>query len=88
MTPFNPENKESLTYTEALAPAMTITEQADADQYLAAYIAYTEKFSPFEGGKTAEDVAKINLGYYAGYYGSDVQERVNRLFLTKHPIFD
>lgn len=90
MTRFNPENKDTLTYIEALEPAMNITDQADADQYLAAYIAYQTKMLPNgknDDGLTAEDICKQNLGYYAGYYTAETRERVERLFKCKHPIF-
>jgi hypothetical protein len=91
MTKFNPQNQETLIYAECLGPAMEITDKEDADQYLAAYIDFIQAFldkDPHKGGKTAEEIAKENLGYYAGYYNSETMQRVNELFLTKHPIFD
>lgn len=88
MTQFNPENKDSLTYGELLDPAMSITDQADADQYFAAMLKYqTEHMQDASGNHTPEQVCRINLGYYAGYFGIDVQERVQRLFLAPHPTF-
>lgn len=86
---FNPDNKTGgLTFGEALRPAMEITDQDEADQYLKEYIAYTKRLlqiEPREDDMTAEQIVKINLGYFAGYYDSETQERVNRLFKTKHP---
>lgn len=35
----------------------------------------------------AERVERHNLGYYAGYYDTDVRERVEKLFKAAHPIF-
>jgi hypothetical protein len=88
MTQFNPENKKTLNYGECLGPAMAITDQDDANQYLKAYIEFTAaNFDDATGKYTPEEVCKINLGYYAGYYGLDVQERVEKLFVTSHPIF-
>lgn len=88
MTIFNPENKDELTYQEALEPAMNITEQSDADQYLNAYINYqTLHFTEASGNYTAEQVCKINLGYYAGYYNNETRSRIERLFKTNHPVF-
>jgi hypothetical protein len=90
MTKFNPDNKQTLTYDETLGPAMTITEQADADQYLKAYTAHIQEVMDREGGehpKTAEQVAKTNLGYYSGYYDPETMVRVQRLFRCVHPIF-
>lgn len=89
-TKFNPENKSSLTYDECLDPAMKITDQADADQYKRAYIAYTQGFldvEPNENGMTAEQIVNANLGYYAGYYDTATRERVERLFRCAHPVF-
>jgi len=90
MTKFNPENKEVLTYDECLGPAMEITDKNDAEQYLIDYVKYTQAFLDKgcrEDDKSAEDIVRINLGYYAGYYGHDVQKRVEKLFLAVHPIF-
>jgi hypothetical protein len=88
MTKFNPENKEVLTYGEALSPAMEITDEADAQQYLNDYIAYTQKhLDKNPSDKTASEIARINLGYYAGYYSHDVRARVEKLFNCSHPVF-
>ena len=90
MIKFNPENKKVLTYKECLSPAMEITNSVCARQYLVAYTVFIQKEldkKPRDDNMTAEEIAKINLGYYAGYYGAEVGERVNKLFLTTHPIF-
>lgn len=44
MTKFNPDNKptDQLTFGDILHPAMAITDQVDADQYLDAYIVVQE----------------------------------------------
>ena len=90
MTKFNPENKKVLTYGEALSPAMSITDQKDADQYFEDYVKYTQKYldeKPDEDGKTAEEIVRINLGYYAGYCSDDTRKRIEKLFNCSHPIF-
>ena len=88
MTKFNPENKTSLTYGECLDPAMKITDKDDARQYLAAYIKFQEGNMQEATGKyTAEEICKINLGYYAGYYSDETRQRVERLFNCSHPVF-
>lgn len=94
---FNPENKTSLTIGECLAPAMEIKTQKIADEYMKDYIAYLDKEIAwsFEAGNaiargdftTAEQLAKTNLSYYAGYYDDETRERVERLFDCEHPIF-
>lgn len=88
MTKFNPEGKETLTYQEALAPAMQITDKEDAKQYLRDYVAYQQKWldkEPRTDGMTAEQVCKINIGYYAGYYSAETAKRLYELFETSHP---
>lgn len=90
VTKFNPEGKEVLTFGECLNPAMQITDQADADQYLNDYVDYIQKAldsKPREDGMTARQIALINLGYYAGYYGHETMARTQKLFATAHPIF-
>lgn len=90
MTKFNPENKETLTYGECLEPAMKITDENDAKQYLKDYTSYIQKHldkDPRYDNKTALDIAKINIGYYAGYYDNETSKRVNKLFSCSHPIF-
>jgi hypothetical protein len=87
MTKFNPENKESLTYGECLDPAMKITDQHDADQYLYDYVRFIEKNIDPTSNMTAIQMAKYNLGYYAGYHNDDTRLRVETLFMCKHPIF-
>ena len=90
LTKFNPQNKELLTFGECLEPAMEITEQEDADQYLKAYIEYTKKCmenDPRDDDKPAEWIVKQNLGYFAGYYSNETRARVEKLFKCSHPIF-
>jgi len=90
MTKFNPENKETLTYGECLGPAMEITDPKDAQQYLTEYVKHIQKYldkEPRDDNMTAEDIAKVNLGYYAGYYSNETRVRVESLFTCSHPIF-
>jgi hypothetical protein len=89
-TLFNPERKEVLTYSECLEPAMEITDPQDAQQYLANYVAYTQKHldrEPRNDGMNALEIVKINLGYFAGYYDNETRKRVERLFNCEHPVF-
>ncbi|RLC34405.1 hypothetical protein DRH14_03030 [Candidatus Shapirobacteria bacterium] len=84
MTLFNPDKKEKPTYRDLLEPAMKITDQEDADQYLKKYIAHVQSYldrKPRTDGITAEQIAKVNLGFYATlYYDHETRERVERLF--------
>lgn len=90
MTKFNPENKQFLTYSECLYAAMKITDQEDADQYLKDYVSFIQKYldkEPRDDEMTAEAIAKVNLGYYAGYYDYETRLRVENLFKCSHPVF-
>jgi len=90
MTKFNPENKETLTFGECLGPAMEITDPQDAQQYLTEYAKYTQKFldkEPRDDDMTAEQICKVNLGYFAGYYDNETRVRVEELFTCSHPVF-
>ena len=90
MTKFNPESKEVMTFGESLGPAMEITEQEDASQYFKNYVAFIQEChdkEPRLDDKTAEQVARENLGYYAGYYDHITRLRVEKLFSCTHPIF-
>ena len=87
MTKFNPENKDALTTGDLMKPAMTITTQKDADQYMEAYIEYILIRNTEMKRVKAQSIVKENLGYWAGYYDAETRERVEKLFDTKHPVF-
>ena len=88
MTKFNPENKKDLTYGDILEPAMKITDREDAQQYLKSYIDYIQADLDKEKKKDdAAQIAKHNLGYFAGYYSNETRERVEKLFSCEHPLF-
>jgi hypothetical protein len=90
MTKFNPDNKEVLTYGECLHPAMKITDKADAEQYFKDYVAFIQKHldkEPRTDGMTAEQIAKTNIGYFAGYYDHKTSLKVKELFMCSHPVF-
>lgn len=88
---FNPKNKKVLTSGECLEPAMEIRSKANAREYLEDYIAFIDrdlKRVPISShGKTAEQIAKSNLAYYAGYYSNETRKRVEDLFDCAHPTF-
>lgn len=76
---------EHVTIGQKYEPAMTITDQAEADAYFDRCVRHTMRF-----GKSEEEAARIeriNLGYFAGYYSLETRERVERLFLCEHPVF-
>lgn len=87
MTQFNPEKKNKLTFAEALDPAMKITDQEDADNYFEYYINYLGRACPDIPMKETIERARLNLGYYAGYYDIETRNRIEKLFKCQHPIF-
>ena len=90
MTKF-PEGND-LSYGDILGPAMNITDANDAHQYFREYVQYIQNWMDSEKPRkpqkdTAEQIAKANLGYYAGYYDNKTRQRVEKLFCCEHPIF-
>jgi len=69
-----------------LKDAMEITDPAEADAWLNHYVVWIMDERPC-GIKEAQDIARQNLGYFSGYYGIEIQRRVEKLFRTEHPIF-
>lgn len=80
----------AMTIGELYGPAMLITEQAEANEYFK-YIVEHIMLNSCEGKtydlKTAQDIARKNLGYYAGYYDHETRLRVEKLFSCSHPVF-
>lgn len=74
------------TYSSIYGPAMTMTEQQEADDYFEALVdRHVRQFAlPRD---VAERDVRANLGYIAGYYSVETMQRVNRLFRTTHPVF-
>lgn len=98
----NPEGKvnqaveaplpQNIKINEKYGPAMNIETQDEADAYFLKLVEHTMEMWKHRGesAKTrheAEALERNNLGYYAGYYGDETRERVERLFKTEHPIF-
>lgn len=84
MTPF--PAGDVLSYRQAYEPAMSITRQADADQYFAALVAYgVRRYG--ESRAAVERIERENLAYYAGYFDRETRLRVERLFRCAHPVF-
>lgn len=86
------------TIGELYGPAMTITTQEEADAYFEKLVEgmiefvkegmlYVPDFDPRNCREQAIGVVRQNLGYYAGYYDEETNQRVQRLFRCSHPIF-
>lgn len=76
---------DKITYGEKYRPAMSITDQTEADDWFEACVEHCMRFNRTRA--EAEDIERENLGYYAGYYDFETRQRVERLFGGVHPIF-
>jgi hypothetical protein len=76
---------KNITIGDKYRPAMTITNQEEADTYFEQCVQHNMSFE--SSREDAEKIERTNLGYYAGYYGAETRERVERLFRCEHPIF-
>lgn len=75
------------THADTYGPAMTITDQTQADQYFDALVEARMVNVPGLPRADAEAMERQNLGYYAGYYSHEIRQRVETLFNCVHPIF-
>lgn len=76
---------DKTTNGDKYGPAMSITDQAEADLYFEECVADCMTYG--KDRAEAEDIERANLGYYAGYYNNETRSRVERLFHCAHPIF-
>lgn len=67
-------------------PAMEITDEAEAQEYLGRLVAENMANSKNSLEK-ADHIERENLGYYAGYYNEETRRRVENLFGCAHPVF-
>ena len=75
-----------MTIAERYDPAMTITEEKEADAYFEVLVVYAMRTF----GKSREEAERderTSLGYYAAYFGRETRERVEKLFDCEHPVF-
>lgn len=75
-----------MTLGEAYGPAMEIMDRASADRYLADLVERLMDEGDQRLRLEVQASVRGNLGYYAGYYGEETRERVERLFHCEHPI--
>lgn len=76
---------DSLTYGEKYGPAMSMTNQEDAELYFEICVEHCMRH-----GKTreeAEKIERVNIGYWAGYYDRKTAAKVYETFQLNHPIF-
>lgn len=80
-----PPMPDEMTIREKYDPAMSITDQVEADRYFERCVEHTMRFG--NDRAKAESIERQNLGYYAGYFDHATRIRVERLFRCAHPIF-
>lgn len=81
---FNPDNKDNLTFGEALDPIANIINEEEMTQYYEDYVQWN--INRLQCTRVeAEDYAKTNIGYWAGYHGVEVRSRVERFLQAEHP---
>lgn len=74
-----------IAYGDKYDPAMKITDPDEAKAYFDLCVRHAMTFDKTR--EEAEEMERINIGYWAGYYGREVAERVYRLFGVEHPYF-
>ena len=71
--------------------AVQVTTQEDADAAFAELVDECIRVRKERGEPHSRDLCEAmqrqNLGYYSGYFGLEVQKRVESLYKTVHPIF-
>ena len=77
-------------FRKSLRSVVKITSQEDANQYFKEYVEFLQKEldkNPRTDGMTAEEIARNNIGHYAGYYDYETRLRMEQLFGAVHPIY-
>jgi hypothetical protein len=77
---------KNITIGDKYDPAMKIMTQEEADFYFEECVQHTMNHFGVSREK-AEEIERINLGYYAGYYSQETRARVEKLFRCEHPFF-
>lgn len=83
------EGKSLKTMGEIFNTALNVAETGDGDRcqaFLTSYVEYIVSESNRNVAE-AENIAKSNLGYFAGYYSSKVYETINKAYGAVHPVF-
>lgn len=83
------EGKTLKTMGEIFNTALDVAKTGNSDrcqEFLTSYVEYIVSESNRNVAE-AEDIAKSNLGYFAGYYNSEVYETINKAYGAVHPVF-
>lgn len=83
------EGKTLETMGEIFNTALDVAKTGNSDrcqEFLTSYVEYIVSESNLNVAE-AENIAKSNLGYFAGYYSSEVYETINKAYGAVHPVF-
>lgn len=83
------EGKTLETMGEIFNTALDVAKTGNSDrcqEFLTSYVEYIVSESNLNVAE-AENIAKSNLGYFAGYYSSGVYETINKAYGAVHPVF-
>jgi hypothetical protein len=78
--------RKDATIGELYKPAMKIIDEKEAQEYFESLVNWAV-IHHNQNKEQAIEMEKRNLGYFAGYYDIETQERVERLFSCAHPTF-
>jgi len=80
---------KNLTIGELLTVMLTIDSIDDADLFMQTYTDYLRRAltQSQQTQHTAEQVARMNIGYIKGYLGPEQIAQINQVFDVAHPIF-
>lgn len=78
--------EDNATIGDLYHPAMVITDQAEAHEYLEALVQHCMRLSGVSR-EEAERIQRANLGYFSGYYDYETMLRVEELYGAVHPVF-
>lgn len=84
------EGKELKTMGEIFETALEVAktkEQKRCESFLFCYADYIKEDNPEMDIKDCLERAKSNLGYYAGYYSTEVAKLIQDSYRAVHPIF-
>jgi hypothetical protein len=76
------------TYQEQFTAALRCETKEQADIWMSDEIQfYLDNYPEVTSPEQAATVIMANIGYYAGYYGPETQQKIYDLFGAVHPIF-
>ena len=80
--------KEYNTIGEVFNLALKLAKESpeEAKEFFYEYVNYISTANHYSWDKSIE-IAKCNLGYFAGYYDRETYDIINKIYEAQHPIF-